>query len=104
MSFNGNEGEGIPLELAKDWTKKWRESKNPEDANAFFFGREKLQEILNQNDCKGIRVYFGINDDNQKALILVGAEADENDQTTGLILDKGAICPPNCPNGGGLNG
>lgn len=103
MSFNGNEGEGIPLDLAKAWTKKWRETKAPEDPNAFFFGREKLQEILNQEGSVGIRVYFGVNDENQKALILVGADADENDQTDRLVLDKGLKCPPHCPNGGGLN-
>lgn len=104
MSFNGNEGEAIPLETAKEWTATYRATKEENEPNAVFFGREKLQQILDQADCMGIRIYFGVNDEQEKALILVGAEADEDDQLKGLVLDRGAICPPRCPTGGGLNG
>lgn len=104
MSFNGNEGEAISLEVAKEWTAKWRATKGENDPNAVFFGREKLEAILAQPDAMGIRIYFGVNDESQKALILVGAEANENDQLDKMILDRGAKCPPICSNGGGLNG
>ncbi len=104
MSFNGNEGEAISLETAKSWTAEYRTTKPEGAPNAVFFGREKLEEILAQEDCMGIRIYFGVNDEQQKALILVGATADEEDQTKGLILDRGVKCPPYCANGGGLNG
>lgn len=104
MSFNGSEGEAITLEEGSSWTKNWREGKESGDPNAVFFGREKLQAILAQSECVGIRIYFAIDDDGQKTLVLVGANADENDQTNGMILDRGLSCPPYCPTGGGLNG
>lgn len=104
MSFNGSEGEAISLEEASRWTARWREEKQPEDPNAIFLGKEKIQDILNQQGCVGIRTYFAIDDDGQKTLVLVGAEENDNDQTNGMILDRGKKCPPYCPDGSPLNG
>lgn len=103
MAFNGTEGEVIGLDKASEWTANWRQMKNDSDSNAFFFGREKIKEILNQPDCMGIRIYFGVNDDGEKALILVGAEANEDDQIDGLIIDKAVPCPTMCGSANGLN-
>lgn len=104
MSFKGNEGEAISLELAQGWAAEWRATKGKDDPNALFFGRDKLEAILAQPGAMGIRIYFGVNDEAQKALILVGADTEENDQVDGLILDRGYKCPPYCPTGGGING
>jgi len=102
MAFNGSEGEFISIEEAGQMTKEWREN-GCGPANAVFFGRERLQAILDQGDCMGIRMYFAINEDNEKTLVLVGADADENDQMHGKILDRAIPCPTNCGSSNGIN-
>jgi len=102
MAFNGTEGEFITLAEGGEMTKAWREGDNG-STKAVFFGRDKLIEILNQEDCVGIRMYFGKNEDNEKSLVLVGASADENDQVQGKILDRGAPCPKVCATANALN-
>lgn len=103
MAFNGNEGTAITLADAADWTKRYREAA-PEGATlAHFYGKNKLLEILNQEDCMGIRVYFGTEPNNTESLVLVGADADEDDMTAGVIIDRSIRCPPMCSSKGPLN-
>lgn len=104
MTFNGNEGEQITLETATKWAANWRNSKAAAEMDAFFFGRESLMRILDQPDCLGIRIYFAVNDEGVKCLILIGTDAQGNDIVTGVIMDKGIACPPHCGVGNGLNG
>ena len=64
---------------------------------------KKLLEILDQEDCMGIRFYYGIGDDGKKNLIAVGATSDENDMVDGVIVEKVVPCPPRCPGKNPLN-
>lgn len=102
MAFNGKEGEFITIQEGAEMTTAFREA-GSDSTKAVFFGREKIQEILDQADCMGIRMYFAENVDKQKTLVLVGATADGNDQTEGKILDRGRLCPIYCSTGNGLN-
>jgi len=68
-----------------------------------FLGKEKIIELLDQEDCVGIRFYYAINDQGEKILVLVGADSSENDMENGLILDKALPCPPICPRKNSLN-
>ena len=103
MSFDGNEGAVVDLKDASDWTAKYRTTISTGDTIAHFFGKNKLLDILNQTGCKGIRIYYGLNDDGEKVLILVGADKDEDDMTSGVVLDHSFRCPPTCSTSNVLN-
>ncbi|WP_187263322.1 hypothetical protein [Pontibacter beigongshangensis] len=95
--FNGNEGGEIDLATAQAWTQNYRDMhKNEDVVKAHFFGREVLQRLLAQDGCMGARMYYGIDDSGKKQLILIGVDADGNDQEDGIVLDKSSSCPPYC--------
>ncbi len=96
MAFNGTEGAPIALATAATWTANYRSTIAPTETRAHFFGRDILEKILQQEDCMGIRIYYALNDEGEKQLILVGADANENDQTSGTIADFSNPCPHLC--------
>jgi hypothetical protein len=103
MSFNGKEGEQITLATAKTWTASYRKQMASNGIKGHFFGKDILQAILDQSGAEGIRMYYGIDDNNQQVMILVAADANEDDMVTGIIADKGTPCPPRCGSRGGLS-
>ena len=103
MSFNGTEGSFVTLREASDWTANYRATISSGDIIAHFFGADKIKDILDQTDCVGIRIYYGIDEYGKKNLILVGAKANEDDMTTGLILERSQLCPPKCSSLNDLN-
>ncbi len=103
MSFNGTEGSFVTLREASDWTANYRATISSGEIIAHFFGAEKIKDLLDQTNCVGIRIYYGIDENGKKNLILVGAKANEDDMTSGLILDRSISCPAFCGNSNGLN-
>jgi hypothetical protein len=103
MSFNGDEGEFVTLSDASRWTANYRNTIQPGEVISEFLGKEKIIELLDQEDCVGIRFYYAINDQGEKILVLVGADSSENDMENGLILENGNPCPPFCPKKNSLN-
>jgi len=59
MSFNGSEGGTITLATGKKLTEAFK-SAFPTQVKGRFFGKDKLNQILNQQGCNGIRMYFGL--------------------------------------------
>ena len=105
MAFNGSEAEKFPLEEAAKWTKRFRNTVPEGSTIAHFFGRDILLEILAQEGCMGIRVYYALDEENKRQLIAVGADANENDMFNGIIAEKTRACPPFCDgNGSPLKG
>lgn len=103
MAFNGSEGEQINLQTAAAWTANYRQTGAV--IRAHFFGRDILEDILEQDGCMGIRIYYALDDNGTRQLILVGANADEGDMYEGVVADIGGLCPPNCTsNASPLNG
>lgn len=101
MAFNGTEGGIIPLQDATAMTAKYRRDHAGETL-AHFFGRDILLEILNQENCVGIRMYYGQKEDGTKELVIVGADSEENDLLD-LVADFSAPCPGACSNSNVLN-
>jgi|SRR3989338_9887235 len=101
MAFNGTEGGEITLSAGSAMTAAYRAS-NPGQTIAHFFGRDILEELLAQEGCMGIRIYYGIDSDGLKQLVLVGANASENDMT-GLVADVSMPCPSRCSSPNKLN-
>jgi hypothetical protein len=104
--FTGTEGEAIELAQAAAWTANYRKQ-NAEVANAakaHFFGREILKQILEQEGCMGIRMYYALDDNGQRQLILIGVHAEGEDMEEGVVADKSTVCPPDCDQESSLNG
>ncbi|MER2998436.1 hypothetical protein [Pontibacter populi] len=106
-TFNGTEGSAIELEQAAAWTANYRKEAiadpNGMVTKAHFYGREILQKLLDQEGCMGIRMYYARDEKGQKQLVLVGADAEGNDMED-IVVDNSKICPPDCDEGGNLNG
>lgn len=101
MSFTGNEDHRISLQEATRMTKDYQKA-NPNSMKAHFFGKKAIQDILNQDNCVGIRIYYAQDANGKQHLVVVGADADENDLYNGLLAERSVGCPPICPNGSPL--
>ncbi len=101
MSFNGTEGGPITSTVAEAMTKRYRKA-CPGQIIAHFYGRDTIQALLDQDNCMGIRIYYGIKEDGSKELVLVGATADQNDMLN-LIMDISIVCPSVCSTANFLN-
>ncbi len=102
MAFNGTEGESIELALASTWTANFREE-FPEGIKAHFFGREIINQILEQEGCMGIRIFNALDDEGNAKLIIVGADQEESDQTNGILAEFAKPCPAICGRPNSLN-
>lgn len=108
-TFDGSEGKPVDLSTAKTWTANYRASlpdpKN--DTLAHFFGFAIIQKILAEPGCMGLRIYYGIDDNGKKQLMLVGADAQGDNllpnATAQILQDENTIadfsypCPSACP-------
>lgn len=77
----------IPLATAKEWEKRYADDTTVEDQNkkvtSFLIPKESLEYVL-QLDAEAVRAYIGINDQNEKTLLFVGAKLDRE---TGKYID-----------------
>lgn len=103
MAFTGKEAEKFPLETASEWTKRFRNSIEEGSTIAHFFGKDIIKDILAQEGCMGIRVYHALDENNKRQLIMVGANADEQDLFNGIVAERSVLCPPWCSGGNPLN-
>lgn len=101
MSFNGNEGEQISLEQGAEYTLRYR-SENPDAVKGVFLGRNHIEAILAQSDCKGLRMYFAKNADGSPTLVVVGANENQDDLLN-LIFQRLMPCPYQCSGTNPLN-
>lgn len=101
MAFDGTEGSQITLLLGGDMTGRYRDN-NPGELKGHFFGKDILKQILNQEGCMGIRMYYAEDSKGVKALVIVGADSSENDMTD-LVADLSMPCPSRCGSSNALN-
>lgn len=98
MNINKNSSEVITLPEAETYTHGFQEA-YPEEIKAFFAGSNKLKQVLDQEDCIGIRIYAGLDKTtNRKNLVLVGVNALGQDMVDGTILEELNPCPTDCDN------
>lgn len=106
--FNGSEGAYISQATAKSLGTNYVNSSRYAISGyikAHFIGRDKLIEILNQNSCMGLRIYYGTDVSTTgpatPELVMVGTDENGNDiLLNALILDSTFPCPPSCPQSG----
>ncbi|GAB5417597.1 MAG: hypothetical protein Crog4KO_25820 [Crocinitomicaceae bacterium] len=101
MAFDGTEGGQITLEQGADLTANYRAA-NPLKRLGNFYGKDILTELLRQEGCMGIRMYYGEDADGNRELVLVGADANEDDMLE-LVVDLSKPCPNRCGTSNDLN-
>ncbi|MDR2223124.1 MAG: hypothetical protein LBE34_10350 [Flavobacteriaceae bacterium] len=96
MEINQNSATVISLEKAIELTHSYQEQ-NPEKPNSYFVGLDKINELLQQNGCIGVRIYPGVDPvGNTSNMVLVGVDVNAEDLTSGIMLDELVTCPPYC--------
>ncbi len=103
MTFTGNEGAVITLAEGSKMTAAYRANISTGDTIALAVGKNLVNSILGQTGCMGIRMYFALDKDENKQLVLVGVDANGDDMTAGVIVDKAYLCPPTCSQKNPLN-
>lgn len=103
MAFNGKEGGSVSVSDAGEWTAAFRNSFSGE-TKGVFFGKDILNDILDQSGCMGIRMYNAVKGGKMQ-LVLVGTDSEENDQlgATDIVADLSVLCPPTCGGRNDLN-
>ena len=113
----------ISLDEAKEMTKKFRQDKDTIVKDQYkgkhlvpdceSFDRAAFDAVLRREDCKGIRIYYGMKETPHVHAIIVGF--DENgkdilpqsgsimDSTDATIIENGNACPNYCPPPSDLN-
>ncbi|NIU00145.1 MAG: hypothetical protein GWN01_04155 [Nitrosopumilaceae archaeon] len=104
VMFTGKEDHSISLEEAAGLTENYRENVESGTKIAGFFGREAIEEILDQEGCVGIRYYYADMDDGYPVMILVGVDALGNDMIHGKLAERSIACPPWCSEENELTG
>jgi hypothetical protein len=113
-TYSPHSGGFISLTEARDGISEYKAS-DAFDANqhykAHYFGSDHVKTLLEQNDCIGIRIWYGIGpnefDASAPQLYIVGVDSNGNDiLPTGneKILDHSLPCPTYCPTGTSLEG
>ena len=103
MAFTGNEDHRITLADAAALTKKYRDSVPVSTRKAGFFGKATLKRIIEQDNCVGIRYYHGKNAAGEPVIVLVGADASENDLYEGELAEFSVPCLTICSSANPLN-
>ena len=114
----------ISLDDAKKMTKKFRDDKDKivKDEykgkhlmpNCESFDRAAFDSLLQNENCKGVRIYYGMKQEDHKIhAIIVGFDEEGKDilpvegiamdGTGGVIIEDSTTCPPNCPPPSPLN-
>lgn len=70
-------GEEIGQELGAKMVKDFQDA-NPNDTNAYFIGRNIIDQILAQPGCVGVRFYMGLNEVGEKTLVYVGVDSNDH--------------------------
>lgn len=103
MAFNGTEGVQVTLDDASGWTKNFRDTIVTGDTLGHFFGKDILQKILDEPDCMGIRIYYGLDANGEKNLVLSGALENQDDMENGVLAEHSVTCPSRCGKSNALN-
>lgn len=93
--FTGNEDQTISLSQGSKLTKNYRDA-NPgtETTLGHYISSWTMNKILNQDNCVGVRIYYALDDDGEKQLVMTGVDAAGNDLYEGVLGDRTFRCPP----------
>lgn len=100
MKPDVNSGSVISKQRAKELIDSFQQ-KFPDEITSSFIGKNNVENLLQQEDCVGIRIYNGYDEVERKiSMVLVGVDSNDDELLNdGLIYDDMKICPPNCTTG-----
>lgn len=88
----------ITLQAAETLTHTYQRSSIAQNQTiAGFSEADKIQQLLDQSGCDGIRIYLSLNASGKLTFVLVGVDSNGDDIIPGDILDALELCPPYCP-------
>ena len=64
--------------------------------NGHAFHADQVLKLLQQEGCKALRIYHARSNKGEKAMVLVGVDAEGRDMTGGIMMELGLPCPPFC--------
>jgi hypothetical protein len=103
MLVTGYENQKINLEEAAKLTAKYRESVEKDSITAGYFSMQSINSLLTQSGCIGIRIYYGLTEENKPQMVIVGIDSNGNDLADGNIMEHAWTCPPFCSKPNPLN-
>lgn len=103
MTLTGNENHDITLQEASAFTENYRNAAGNNPVLAHYFGKTKIQAILNQEGCVGMRIYYALSDTGEKQLVITGVDSSGNDMYNGILADRSLMCPTYCSASNPLN-
>lgn len=95
MEVTGTEGGAISKETAERWINRYRNSVPKGVVTAHLFGRQIIDQVLAQQGCVGVRIYYATDDNGAKQLVVYGVN-NLGDGIEQVIADQGIPCPPYC--------
>ena len=109
--YDGSDSGPIDILLAKAWIENFKNTIDANDTRSHYFGRNVIDNILLQENCTGLRIYYALNNNGEKVLVIVGVDNVGNNMlpssqtvTIGenILADYSWPCPTVCnpPNGG----
>jgi hypothetical protein len=78
------------LEKARQMIRNYAKRYPDETVRAQVFDRDIIEDILKQPDCCGLRIYYALNDDGSRELVVLGTDKQMND----IICKDGTDAPP----------
>ncbi|HEY3404196.1 MAG TPA: hypothetical protein VGK59_12455 [Ohtaekwangia sp.] len=116
MTYKFSKKDAGPIDegIAQESIKRYQD-KNPNAIRAYFYGDDIIRKVIDHKEAVGMRIYFGLADNGQIQLFLVGAREDGSNiglnnvggnvtqlaakttTTQGTVGDNGYSCPPYCP-------
>ena len=93
MDIDENSGAIINLTEAKEFAKQYG-GLFPTEIPAYFVGKQKVKDILDQENCMGIKIYKGYDFLKQKKnLIIIGVD-NKGAEIPDIIVERALPCPP----------
>ncbi|MBI5216617.1 MAG: hypothetical protein HY960_12770 [Ignavibacteriae bacterium] len=102
--YDGHEDHAITLDAATSFTRNFRAQPKAPTVNGGYFSKDGINKILEQDGCIGIRMYYGLNNDGESCLVLVGVDTTGEDLYNGSLAEIFFPCPPYCPQTSPLKG
>jgi hypothetical protein len=102
MLFTGNENHDIPLMEAAELTGNFRNA-HPGAVIGQYFGKKAISDIITQEHCVGIRIYYAQTTEGAPQLVITGVDCHGNDMYTGHLAEFGQPCPTHCSSANPLN-
>lgn len=88
----------ISLDEAKQMTHAYQNAPQFQGLTvASMIDKEAYQLVIDQPNCVNIRTYFGLNSEEKLTIVIVGVDANGEDMTDGVLLNRALLCPENCP-------